>query len=134
MLLRRWFWPAAGDTAAWIAGSGGFGCSPQCPPWGLVREALRPLYRAQRGRWSQHFDYDAFGNRWVSSSSLALSPLTPQAQAGYNAATNQLTSSLFQYDASGNQTLVSPWRIAYDGENRQVSVTNTGTGAVTTYS
>jgi RHS repeat-associated protein len=81
--------------------------------------------------WSRTFDYDQYGNMWVSAAGgtpgIPLSPLTPQSQSAYNSATNQLVAS--QYDLSGNQTGDAPPgsgnTFTYDAENLQVTFNGT---------
>jgi hypothetical protein len=59
--------------------------------------------------WSETFNYDQFGNRWVNpSTGISLSPLTPIVQTAYSATTNHLTLSNFGYDPDGNQTFNEP--------------------------
>ena len=83
--------------------------------------------------WSENFQYDSFGNRWVpSSSGIVLSGLTPTTDY-YNSATNRLllTNGYFNYDSNGNQTLVSPYAITYDAENRQTNIAINGSTTAT---
>jgi len=84
--------------------------------------------------WSETFNYDNFGNRWVPAySGITLSGLTPMGNS-YNPATNRFLSSdtNFLYDSNGNQTKVSPYAITYDAENRQTNVAIDG-GTTATY-
>jgi uncharacterized protein RhaS with RHS repeats len=82
--------------------------------------------------WSETFNYDQFGNRWVNpSTGLALSPLTPIVQTAYSATTNHVTLSNFGYDADGNQNFMRPFTIGYDGERRQTGITSTMNGSGT---
>jgi RHS repeat-associated protein len=88
--------------------------------------------------WSEDFNYDSFGNRWVPSSFMGLpnpvgipvSPWTVQANY-YNSVTNRLTYNNFGYDNGGNQTTISPYTVSYDVENRQSGFTSTGNGSAT---
>jgi RHS repeat-associated protein len=88
--------------------------------------------------WSEDFNYDSFGNRWVPSSFMGLpnpvgipvSPWTVQANY-YNSATNRLTYNNFGYDNGGNQTTISPYTVSYDVENRQSGFTSTSNGSAT---
>lgn len=101
-------------------------------------DTLNRLTLAAEGAssWSEGFGYDSFGNRWVPSSpGLTLSGLTPTVNY-YNPGTNrfQTTDPNFNYDNDGNQTLVSPYAIAYDAENRQTTIAiNGNTTAMYTY-
>jgi len=101
-------------------------------------DTLNRLTLAAEGAssWSEGFGYDSFGNRWVPSSpGLTLSGLTPTVNY-YNPSTNrfQTTDLNFNYDNDGNQTLVSPYTIAYDAENRQAMIViNGSTTAIYTY-
>jgi RHS repeat-associated protein len=80
--------------------------------------------------WSQTYGYDRFGNRWVPSSGLPLSPLTPTVAGDFSAATNRLTAPNL-YDLAGNHTQDELGRqLTYDGENHQVTF-NDGSGAAT---
>jgi RHS repeat-associated protein len=67
-----------------------------------------------------------------SSSGIVLSGLTPTTDY-YNSATNRLllTNGYFSYDSNGNQTLVSPYAITYDAENRQTNIAINGSTTAT---
>ncbi len=81
--------------------------------------------------WSETFQYDNFGNRWVPSySGITLSPLTVTSDA-YSILTNRLTSTNFGYDNAGSQTTISPYTMSYDVENRQTGFTSTMNGSAT---
>jgi len=56
----------------------------------------------ESGGLSQLYNHDAWGNRWVSSSSIPLHLATPTSQGNYNDATNRLTG--VTYDNTGNIT------------------------------
>lgn len=72
------------------------------------------------GGWSRGFNYDSYGNMWVGSSGgVPLSGTTPTSDV-FNGA-NRINGG--NYDAAGNQTLVNGDTMAYDAENRLVSVT-----------
>ena len=101
-------------------------------------EALNtaPSDPCTQGTWRQTFGYDAYGNRWVSST-IGLSGVDfhePIAQSNFDPATNRLYVSNSSYDLAGNQKHYAPWNMEYDAENRMVSATNTpappqGTGS-----
>ncbi|MGO4882427.1 MAG: hypothetical protein ACLP59_16585 [Bryobacteraceae bacterium] len=81
--------------------------------------------------WSETFNYDIYGNRWVpSSSGLSLSALTVTSDA-YNTLTNRLTSGNFGYDTAGNETTISPFTVTYDVENRQTGFSSISNGTAT---
>jgi RHS repeat-associated protein len=82
--------------------------------------------------WSENFNYDGFGNRWVlpNSVGITLSPWTVTTNY-YNSATNRLTFNNFGYDNGGNQTTISPYSVSYDVENRQSGFTSTSNGSAT---
>lgn len=80
--------------------------------------------------WSQTYGYDAYGNRWVTGTTL--SSFTPMAQSNFNSS-NQLMIQGSSYDAAGNQQVIGAYSFQYDGENRQTSATVGGT-VVGTYS
>jgi RHS repeat-associated protein len=82
--------------------------------------------------WSENFNYDSFGNRWVLPNpvGITLSPWTVTTNY-YNSATNRLTYNDFGYDNGGNQTTISPYTVSYDVENRQSGFTSTSNGSAT---
>jgi RHS repeat-associated protein len=82
--------------------------------------------------WSESFNYDSFGNRWVSPNpvGISLSAWTVTADY-YNSLTNRLTFNNFGYDNAGNQTTISPYAVSYDVENRQTGFTSTSNGSAT---
>jgi RHS repeat-associated protein len=82
--------------------------------------------------WSENFNYDSFGNRWVlpNSVGITLSPWTVTTNY-YNSATNRMTYNNFGYDNGGNQTTISPYTVSYDVENRQSGFTSTSNGSAT---
>jgi len=71
---------------------------------------------------------------WVSAATgITLSSLTPQSQAAFNQATNQLATSGYNYDNAGNVTTEPGSRsYVYDAENHQLNFTQNS--ATTTYS
>jgi RHS repeat-associated protein len=66
--------------------------------------------------YARSFQYDAWGNMWVSAGASG----NEIAGNVFNAA-NQISGA--SYDNSGNQTVVNGNSVAYDAENRQVAVT-----------
>jgi RHS repeat-associated protein len=74
------------------------------------------------GGWSRTYNYDEFGNMWVTNpSGPGLNSATPTSNI-YNSK-NQMSTAT--YDASGNQLTMGPYTLNYDAENRQYSETNT---------
>jgi RHS repeat-associated protein len=97
---------------------------------------LNRLHTAsETGSWSQTYEFDQYGNRWVSQSpgypiDASLCP-TQQGQIG--AATNRILMTGFSYDFSGNQkTQIRNGQnenYDYDSENHLVSINSGGTGS-----
>jgi hypothetical protein len=82
--------------------------------------------------WSENFNYDSFGNRWVSPNPVGISLSAWTVTAGYyNSPTDRLTFNNFGYDNAGNQTTISPYAASYDVENRQTGFTSTNNGSAT---
>jgi RHS repeat-associated protein len=82
--------------------------------------------------WSENFNYDSFGNRWVSPNPVGISLSAWTVTANYyNSSTNRLTFNNFGYDNAGNQTTISPYAVSYDVENRQTGFTSTSNGSAT---
>jgi len=85
--------------------------------------------------WSEAFNYDIYGNRWVAQVpapvGITLSAWTVQSNF-YNPLTNQIVNNNnFGYDNAGNQTKINPYAVTYDVENRQTGFTSTGNGSAT---
>jgi YD repeat-containing protein len=94
-------------------------------------DGLDRLTSFSEGAASQNYDYDAYGNSWVSSYSPNLPPLslTPQSQSAYNQANNRLVA--VGYDTTtGNQTSHSPYTLSYDAEDRLISATSASNGSI----
>lgn len=84
----------------------------------------------ESGSCSQTYGYDRFGNRWLSAgANCGNTPaLTPQAQTAFDAATNRL--ALSGYDFVGNlRTDATGRTFEYDAENRQ-TIFNTGVASL----
>jgi RHS repeat-associated protein len=83
----------------------------------------------ETGSWSQTYNYDEAGNRWVSAGNVPTPSLTLQSQQSFVAGTNRINTSVmsgFGYDQAGNQTsmpnLVSGTdAVAYDAESHQTN-------------
>jgi RHS repeat-associated protein len=74
------------------------------------------------GGWSRLFNYDAFGNHWVTtpeSNTLTVDPQTPTMNV-FNSNTNQ--TNAVSYDGAGNQIAIGPYSAWYDAENRITQV------------
>jgi len=76
-------------------------------------------------QWSQTYNYDVFGNRWVNSSTgYQLSLLTPTATNHINSLNNRSQMGSSHYDPAGNLDIdATGSTFTYDGENRQVTAT-----------
>ena len=73
--------------------------------------------------WDQTYDYDAFGNRRVSSGYLPNLNLTPRSPTDIDHDTNRLLMGTTDDDACGNLKRDPVGRLfTYDGENRQASL------------
>ena len=83
--------------------------------------------------WSEGYTYDAFGNRWVSSTNeQTLTAETPTASSWFGS-NNRIIG--WGYDSAGNITSVSSMQrmFTYDAENRQTSAAINGAGAAYGY-
>jgi RHS repeat-associated protein len=86
-------------------------------------DALNRLTSAGEGSgsWSQSYEYDTFGNRWVSAYwNFSLSPFTPTALSNFNA-NNQVQVDSSAYDSAGDQTQIGAQVSTFDAEGRMVS-------------
>ena len=101
----------------------------------ITYDAYNRIGKATEGTapaWSQTYNYDAYGNRWVTSpSGFPLYSFTPTAATNYNS-NNQLAATFHTsaYDFAGNQTGIGGYIFTYDAENRQYTSAVNGT---TTY-
>jgi YD repeat-containing protein len=88
----------------------------------------------ETGGYTQTYNYDAYGNRWLSpGSSLPGGAYQTTSQSWFDPLTNRLTSfaQTAQYDAAGNITAEGTSTFAWDGEGRlTVSTIPYGTGTV----
>lgn len=91
-------------------------------------DALNRLHAAtDSGGWSRTFDYDRFGNMWVSAGT-DVPASTPSTASWIDAATNRLASASGQldYDAAGNLTASSTGAgSSFDAENRMTTLAGT---------
>lgn len=82
------------------------------------------------GGWSRAFNYDSYGNMWVTNpTGPGLNSATPTEDV-YNSK-NQMSTAT--YDASGNQLTMGPYTLGYDAEGQQVSESNTIGNPAATY-
>jgi hypothetical protein len=89
---------------------------------------------AEPDGWSQTYDYDQAGNRWISAGDVPTPNQTPWSQPSFVAGTNRMNPSVMigsGYDKAGNQTSMANAvsgtdLMTYDAENRQKSYTKSG--------
>ena len=84
--------------------------------------------------WSQTYNYDAYGNRWVTAPcGFTLYQFTPESDA--YTSNNQLPNTFngAGYDNNGNQTAMGLFSFTYDAENRQYTSSIGGTVTQYTY-
>ena len=93
-------------------------------------DALNRLKTAgETNGYSRTFNYDRYGNRWVYPNSGMTGGDSHEPVADVFDAKNQMTSlGPNPYDATGNQTMYSPYTLTYDAENRLASMTSTSSG------
>jgi RHS repeat-associated protein len=86
--------------------------------------------------WKQEFSYDRFGNRnFVTGSGHTdtLASCTTMCNPSFNTSNNRINSTGYSFDNGGNTTADPSGQVfTYDGENKQVLVTN-GNGTVGQY-
>jgi len=78
---------------------------------------------AEAGNWQRTYQYDQYGNRWLSvagSYGLPVSSLTPTGQSAFDAATNRFAGT-DNYDSRGNLKGYSQYRLTYDGDDHVAS-------------
>jgi len=82
--------------------------------------------------WGLSETYDLYGNRSIQGTSSGCTGITcPTNSVTINAATNRISGSPYAYDLGGNMTNDGQNTIVYDGENRAVSATVTGSSSGT---
>jgi RHS repeat-associated protein len=82
--------------------------------------------------WGLSETYDRYGNRSLQQTSSGCTGITcPTSSVTITAATNRISGSPYSYDASGNMTNDGQNTLVYDGENRAVSATVTGSSSGT---
>jgi RHS repeat-associated protein len=86
--------------------------------------------------WKQEFSYDRYGNRnFVTGSGHTdtLGSCTTMCNPSFDTSNNRINSTGYSFDSAGNTTAdPSGQSFTYDGENKQVLVTN-GSGTVGQY-
>ena len=70
--------------------------------------------------WTQQFNYDLVGNRWLNLGGMQIDPLTPTAD--FYDANNRLTTAGYN-DGRGNVTQLGGYVYQYDAENRLIAST-----------
>ena len=80
--------------------------------------------------FSRTYGYDLYGNRRVSASSgLSTTDVhEPTVSTNFDANTNRLFVQGSDYDPAGNQTVYTPYTLAYDAENRNTAITSASNG------
>ncbi len=134
-LLTLGFYPCAGQVTSCASGNNGNLQSQTITQPGLSRtqtysyDNLNRLTAATENGspgWTQNYQYDVNGNRWVSANTNlpALSLETPIASSWYSGTVPNRINT-WTYDAAGNVMQVGGMTrtFAYDAENRQVSAT-----------
>jgi RHS repeat-associated protein len=114
-------------VSAGIATSGGLNL-----PQSFGYEGANRLTTASEsgGSWTQNYSYDKWGNRAVCPTCyIPNAYATPTALMRYNSI-NQWLGTGVSYDTAGNQTALPSRIFAYDAENRLVTSTQPGTGAI----
>lgn len=84
--------------------------------------------------WGLQWSYDKYGNRTAQSVYSGCSGNTcPTSSLTISTSTNQITGSPYSYDANGNMTNDGQNTLAYDGESRATSATNSSSGGAYVY-
>ncbi|MBL8294291.1 MAG: RHS repeat-associated core domain-containing protein [Bryobacterales bacterium] len=89
---------------------------------------------SEAGGFSRTYGYDAYGNRWVSTSSGLVNgignELTGASQI--NAPNNRIApGDTTNYDDAGNLKVYAPYNVDYDAENRMIRMASTANGSMT---
>jgi len=80
----------------------------------------RLSHAADTGGWSRDFNYDRYGNMWVTNAT-GIAATGATAQGNYEVGSNRMYG--LGYDLAGNQLTANGDTLGYDAENRQVTVT-----------
>jgi YD repeat-containing protein len=78
--------------------------------------------------WNQTYTYDQWGNRAVSGNYIPNAYATPAALTQYS--NNQWLGTDASYDNNGNQNSLPSRAFTYDAENRLITSTQPGRGAI----
>jgi RHS repeat-associated protein len=81
-------------------------------------------------KWGLTWTYDRYGNRLTQGQAYDAPPTNT---VSVNAATNQINSGGYAYDANGNMTNDGNNTLVYDAENHLLSATNGGASGTYTY-
>lgn len=120
-----------------VPGQGGFTQTYTYDSQNRLKSVTETAVPPAVGNWSAGYDYDAFGNIWLTSPTYPTDLGTPVNGAQYSAATNRLVKFPDgqplpddTYDEAGNLQK-EPWltvssELEYDAENRLVSHTRGG--------
>ena len=86
-------------------------------------DAMKRQAAFGEGTVSQTYGHDNFGNHWVnpSSTGYTLNSLTPTGSTAFGSDNRLVAQS---YDGRGNQTSYTPYTLAYDGDDQQISATS----------
>ncbi|MBL8217091.1 MAG: RHS repeat-associated core domain-containing protein [Bryobacterales bacterium] len=79
--------------------------------------------------FNETYNYDAFGNRWVTGTSPGTDNQQPSQESHYNAANNRLAGNPGPYDSVGNLTTFGPFTLTYDQEGHVVTATGGANGS-----
>ncbi len=86
-------------------------------------DGVNRLKSVTEGTLSRSYEYDAWGNRWVSANTgLFLNPFTPTASTNFDSL-NRLIIQGSWYDGAGNQMAIGGFTSGYNGENLMTSST-----------
>jgi RHS repeat-associated protein len=87
--------------------------------------------RVDSSGWSNHYEYDRFGNRWVSSKSGLEFDDTHEPTASTDfLSNNRINVAGSDFDLAGNQIKFAPFDLKYDAESRNYEVTSSTNGGV----
>ena len=108
-----------GNLASYDESYGGPGTAPLVFHQTFTYDGVNRLSGASdTGGWSRSFNYDAFGNIWVPTST---GPATGAYTANVYGPNNRVGN--VPYDAAGNLLVANGNTLSYDGESRQVAAT-----------
>ena len=80
--------------------------------------------------FNETYNYDAFGNRWVTGTSPGTDNQQPSQESNYNPANNRLApGNPGPYDPVGNLTTFGPFTLTYDQEGHVVTASGGANGS-----